>query len=618
MEALKLYGTLWFPGVGAKARMRDNSVRIDAKCEVQLREPDSGNRHFGCYKHWQDAIDGLAHIVGHGRHLFEIITHGRPCKPYLDLDGDEMPPGFESIQQVADRAQDLVTRIAKEDYGIDLQPEAFAWLHSGLQAKVSLHLVVSTHAPQFVFHSNHQADAQGALHLAQRIKQLDPDGVGSLVDLAVYTKDREMRMAFSTKYEKKQSMLVPMDPGKAMRDTVITWLDDDVQIINVPLHIPRAVKAASRGFKNPREAKGQTMPGHDPKDPSHLGFVRARMLDLLHERLHPSAFHEAAHGVEDPYDPLRGVKFGFSDRSESCYTGHTHPGAQNMRCFVGDASEVYLKCFSESCQDRPAFRIGPLHAEPETWSAHAVRVRMKYLDWEKQAEPPSEIDDDTDAERLDIAVRDWAAGRFKALNIRSPMATGKSTLLHGVLETLFRGKSVLIVTYRQTLAYEMSRKLDSLGFVSYLDQDGPLHDREVYPRVICQVDSFQRLAPLFGVPSFDVVILDEIESVLRHFGSATLAAPISVMESFVSMIETATSVLSMDAFWGAAAHDFIERCGVTQRLVINEYRGAPRTFVFDDDENAWQERIRSDLVGACKNAGHILRCTICWLRKIAV
>jgi len=90
------------------------------------------------------------------------------------------------------------------------------------------------------------------------------------------------------------------------------------------------------------------------------------------------------------------------------------------------------------------------------------------------------------------------------------------------------------------------------------------------------------------------------------------------MESFVSMIETATSVLSMDAFWGAAAHDFIERCGVTQRLVINEYRGAPRTFVFDDDENAWQERIRSDLVGACKNAGHILRCTICWLRKIAV
>ena len=66
-----------------------------------------------------------------------------------------------------------------------MSPDAFIWLVSPQPTKVSLHLTIATHAPQLMFTSNHQSDPSGAKHLALRIKQLDPDGMGPMVDAAV-------------------------------------------------------------------------------------------------------------------------------------------------------------------------------------------------------------------------------------------------------------------------------------------------------------------------------------------------------------------------------------------------------------------------------------------------
>ena len=35
-----------------------------AECQVQLQDPDSGYRHYGCFKTWDEALSKLARLKG--------------------------------------------------------------------------------------------------------------------------------------------------------------------------------------------------------------------------------------------------------------------------------------------------------------------------------------------------------------------------------------------------------------------------------------------------------------------------------------------------------------------------------------------------------------------------
>jgi len=48
-------------------------------------------RNFVFYPDWRRALAALDQIRAEERHLYEIFPHGRPCKPYLDLDGETLP-----------------------------------------------------------------------------------------------------------------------------------------------------------------------------------------------------------------------------------------------------------------------------------------------------------------------------------------------------------------------------------------------------------------------------------------------------------------------------------------------------------------------------------------------
>lgn len=79
--------------------------------------------------------------------------------------------------------------VFEKDYRAPITQEDIIVTRSPNQSKLSWHIVVSTHNPQMVFHSNHKTDPQGAYHLARRVKELQP-AAGAYVDMAVYSKDR--------------------------------------------------------------------------------------------------------------------------------------------------------------------------------------------------------------------------------------------------------------------------------------------------------------------------------------------------------------------------------------------------------------------------------------------
>ena len=58
-----------------------------------------------------------------------------------------------------DRGDRAISAVFRSDYGVTLVPERdIVWLVSPQPTKLSLHVTVSTHAPQWVFASNHQVD----------------------------------------------------------------------------------------------------------------------------------------------------------------------------------------------------------------------------------------------------------------------------------------------------------------------------------------------------------------------------------------------------------------------------------------------------------------------------
>lgn len=104
------------------------------------------------------------------------------------------------------------------------------------------------------------------------------------------------------------------------------------------------------------------------------------------------------------------------------------------------------------------------------------------------------------------------------------------------------------------------------------------------------------------IPQFDLIILDEVESLINHFSAPTLKDPQQALFKLTCMMKAATcGCITMDALWGAATHTFLEMNGFSHRLLVNSWRPpVPRVFTFENIESRWQERVLTDLQDGLK------------------
>lgn len=208
------------------------------------------------------------------------------------------------------------------------------------------------------------------------------------------------------------------------------------EFIKVPVRVPHVMHG--------RRLLLQTVDAACELDEHEEGMlVACRTLDLLRGRLHPTA-SRCADG------------FTFADRAEPCYTKHVHARNCGTRCYVDAVEDVYVKCDTEECRAAPEFRLGRLHAESDAYMGDAVTIEAPFL--QRGA-----------STAFDCAVQCWMDGNTKVLSLKSPMGTGKSTFVDGLLADMFARKpdmTVLVVTYRQSLASEHSCKMKDHGFVS--------------------------------------------------------------------------------------------------------------------------------------------------------
>ena len=161
---------------------------------------------------------------------------------------------------------------------------------------------------------------------------------------------------------------------------------------------------------------------------------------------------------------------------------------------------------------------------------------------------------------------------FKSLNIKSPYGTSKTQLLKLIIkQEESKTKRILYLSYRQTLTNDLKNNFGELGFQSYLDH------RYDADRIIIQLESLMHLETadtfiddeMSIVPKFDLVIIDEIESILKQFDSSTFKRGQSkvVFEYLTNIIKTSSKMITLDGDMNNRSYNFIEHFGASINLV---------------------------------------------------
>jgi hypothetical protein len=198
-------------------------------------------------------------------------------------------------------------------------------------------------------------------------------------------------------------------------------------------------------------------------------------------------------------------------------------------------------------------------------------------------------------------VMDGGEGGKKTLVVRSRYGSGKTTFLQRLVKK-YDPKRVLFVSYRQTLARDLMRNFGKLGFKNYLDSQ---EDPEVWnsPRLIVQMDSLMHV--LYKNDKFisedafdlryDMIILDESESLLAHMDEKTMEKKeIEIFSFFNQLLEHSGKLLFMDGDISGRTLSFAKSYG-DMTYINNINSGAKKVFNLILDEARWERGLHEDL-----------------------
>jgi hypothetical protein len=243
----------------------------------------------------------------------------------------------------------------------------------------------------------------------------------------------------------------------------------------------------------------------------------------------------------------------------------------------------------------PRLHLTVSHAETDEDFRPTV-IDTPFLLAREQEEP-------NDGQRLfkELTERFMGQQEQKALIVRSRYGSGKTYFLQQLMKRQDM-KRVLFITYRQTLARDIMRNFSRLGFKNYLD--APDHP-EVWnaPKLIVQLDS---LLNVFYKndrfvcegrfeKSYDMIILDESESLLNHFDERTMSnKEIQTWNFFDELLKHSRKVVLMDGDVSRRSLSFAKTYGELT-YIKNTNADGQKTLNLMLDEGMWRTQLHGDL-----------------------
>ena len=165
-------------------------------------------------------------------------------------------------------------------------------------------------------------------------------------------------------------------------------------------------------------------------------------------------------------------------------------------------------------------------------------------------------------------IQDFLNHENGLLSIRSPMGTGKSTIINHVVEECHeQDMKVLIVTNRISVAQDFGKKYG----IKIYNQD----KYDVGDSLICQYDSLWK----YNIKFFDIVIMDEFISLMTHSRSNLNNSSINIAKFFGCFNK---KLVIADAFLTGYENFLLSNKEKNIHLIDNIYRDPTTLYSYDD------------------------------------
>ena len=187
-------------------------------------------------------------------------------------------------------------------------------------------------------------------------------------------------------------------------------------------------------------------------------------------------------------------------------------------------------------------------------------------------------------------VTEWINTKnTKSLAIRSGYNTGKTSFVTQLVEE-FGFEKILMISYRISLTNDLCGSFVNLNFVSYMNH---MYRED---RMVCQVESLNKLllpnylTSEITIPSYDLVVLDEVEGILSHFNSTTIKNKEKTFELFNSFLFNANKILMLDGDFGNRSYDLLKEHG-DYIILENTKKKGDKRFIFTSDGELFNNNV---------------------------
>ena len=504
-------------------------------------------------------------------YIYEYIFEKSKCVPYFDYEFElDIKPTQIELDDMLSNILILIIKEFDEIFKIKINETQFKITSShGLKSngkfKVSWHIIITG----YYFESNKQC-----AYLSDKLKESDKN-----FDLSVYSQDRMMRTVGSAKSWDDQRVLIPVN---SLTNTNFTISQiEDYLITNVkpqwiklicPLILKKTVNKKNyikmyidKLADSDKQIENQTENQTDKKD--NLNQIGFQIEKIMKENFHEDTYFTKS---VEKFDGITFYGFNYTNRKQKCFTGFSHDSI-GFYCWVDSQSNIMLKCFSDKCKGCEKL-IGNLLKSNEFYKS--VQIESKYLN------------DCTD-------VNELLKSFDKTLLIKSNMGTGKTELICDYI-TLFKPKRILWISTRQTYATNICSRLKNFNFINYLDDKENFYSK---PRIIVQLESLHMLEKNFKIRMYDLIVLDEIESILYHFDSLTIAQYSSNTFDLLYLLcmNKTTKIIGMDADLDLRTIEYIKDIDPNYKLVVNKYVNNDIKIIITHNKNYFIDKIKKDL-----------------------
>ena len=169
---------------------------------------------------------------------------------------------------------------------------------------------------------------------------------------------------------------------------------------------------------------------------------------------------------------------------------------------------------------------------------------------------------------IDHKIQDFINHSDGLLSIRSPMGTGKSTIINHIIEECHeQDMKVLIITNRISVAHDFGKK--------YSIKVYNLDKYEPGDSLVCQFDSLWR----YNIKNFDIIIMDEFISLMTHSRSNLNNSSMNIIKFFSSFEK---KLVIADAFLTGYENFLLSNKKDNIHLIDNIYRDPTTLYSYND------------------------------------